>query len=244
MLRGAFCFFGEAPLGFSKKFRERMWRMQTESTEMYLITVYRLTRRAAPAATKDIAAMLGVSPPSVSEQIKRLARQGYLDHEWREGTTLTPEGQKIAVSVLRKHRLLETFLVELAGYALDEIHDEACRMEHAISNRLADQLEAMLGYPKVDPHGHPIPTKEGQVAPLAYPSLAEVEVGGRAILRQVSDWDGAQLSYLVSLGLVPGTEVIVVEQAPFEGPLTLKVGQETIALAREIAAGIGVSLEL
>jgi DtxR family Mn-dependent transcriptional regulator len=217
--------------------------MQTESTEMYLITVYRLTRNAPSASTSDIAAMLGISQPSVSEQIKRLARRGYLDHEWREGATLTPEGQKIAVNVLRKHRLLETFLVEMAGYALDEIHDEACRMEHAISDRLADRLEAMLGYPKADPHGHPIPTKAGSVTVLEYPSLAEVKPGERAVIRQVSDWDGAQLSYLVSLGLVPGMAVMVVEQAPFEGPLTLKVGQEMVALAREMAAGIGVSLE-
>lgn len=215
--------------------------MQSESTEMYLITVYRLTRQAAQAGTKEIAEMLGVSQPSVSERLKYLAKQGYLNYAWREGTALTAEGERIAVNVLRKHRLLETFLARMAGYALDEVHDEACQMEHAISDRLADRLEQMLGRPQVDPHGHPIPTKAGQVAVLEYPTLAEIAPGQTVRIRQVSDWDGAQLTYLRQLGLVPETEVTVVERAPFAGPLTLKLGDQTIALARELAQIIGVT---
>ena len=124
--------------------------MYSESTEMYLITIYRLTRNAASASTKAIAEMMNISQPSVSERLKRLAKQGYLDYAWREGATLTPEGERIAVNVLRKHRLLETFLVEMAGYALDEIHDEACRMEHAISDRLADRLVVELMQHRLD----------------------------------------------------------------------------------------------
>jgi DtxR family Mn-dependent transcriptional regulator len=215
-------------------------QMQTEATEMYLITVYRLTRKAPRASTKQIASMLDVSPPSVSERIKRLAEQGLLNHEWREGTTLTAQGERIAINVLRKHRLIETFLVDMAGYGLDEIHDEACKMEHAISERLADQLAAMLGNPQVDPHGHPIPSKQGAVTSLDYQSLADVAVGESVIVRQVSDWDREQLSYLTDLGLIPGTAVTVLDRAPFDGPLTLKVADTTVALSRVMAGEIGV----
>lgn len=213
---------------------------QSESTEMYLITVYRLTRKAPAAVTKDIADMLKVSPPSVSERIKRLAQQGYVNHAWREGTTLTKTGERIAVNVLRKHRLVETFLVEMAGYTLDEIHDEACQIEHAISDRLADRLEVMLAHPNVDPHGHPIPTKDGEVTALHYRPLAEITPGEPVVIRQVSDWERAQLSYLQTLGMVPGAEIEILDRAPFDGPLTIKLGDKVFALAQEIAQTIGV----
>lgn len=207
---------------------------------MYLITVYRLTRWAPSASTKDIADMLGISPPSVSERLKRLTEQGYLHHAWREGTTLTEQGERIAINVLRKHRLIETFLVKLAGYTLDEIHDEACQMEHAITDRLADRLEVLLNYPTVDPHGHPIPTKTGEVPALTYRSLAQVEPGQTVVIRQVSDWDPAQLRYLRELGLTPGVEVTVVEKAPFAGPLSLSLTGKTVVIAPAIAETIGV----
>jgi DtxR family Mn-dependent transcriptional regulator len=217
--------------------------MHTESTEMHLITVYRLTRQSPHASTKDVAAMLGVSAPSASERIKRLTAQGYLNHEWREGTTLTAEGERIALNVLRKHRLAETFLVNLAGYALNEVHEEACQMEHAISDRLADRLEALLGYPKLDPHGHPIPTKEGTVATLSYPTLAEMSVGQSLTVQQITDWDEAQLSYLCELGLIPGAELLIQEIAPFDGPMTLLINDKTIALAQNLAQHVYVQLK-
>lgn len=215
--------------------------MESEATEMYLITIYRLTRKAAQASTTDIATLLGVSPPSVSERIKRLAEQGYLNHEWREGTTLTPKGEQVAINILRKHRLLETFLAQMAGYDIDEIHDEACKMEHAISNRLADRLEAMLNYPNVDPHGHPIPAQDGRVDALKYPLLAEADTNETVIIKQVSDWNLEQLRYLKELGLTPGAQVTIIDKAPFDGPLTLQVDNRIVALAPELAREIGVS---
>jgi DtxR family Mn-dependent transcriptional regulator len=215
--------------------------MHTEATEMYLITVYRLTRLAPRASTKDIATLLNISQPSVSEQLKRLTQQGYLNYQWREGATLTEQGERIAINVLRKHRLLETFLVKMAGYGLDEVHEEACDMEHAISDRLADRLEEMLGHPSVDPHGHPIPTKAGQVAELEYPSLADVSPGQTVIIRQVRDWELEELHYLGQLGLMPGTQVTVSTIAPFDGPLTLDVDGQSVAIAQDIAQKIGVS---
>ena len=215
--------------------------MHTEATEMYLITVYRLTRLAPRASTKDIATLLNISQPSVSEQLKRLTQQGYLNYQWREGATLTEKGERIAINVLRKHRLLETFLVQMAGYELDEVHEEACDMEHAISNRLADRLDEMLGHPSVDPHGHPIPSKAGEVTELAYPPLADTTPGQTVTIRQVSDWETEELRYLRQLGLMPGIEVTISTIAPFDGPLTLDVDGQNVALARDLAQKIGVS---
>jgi DtxR family Mn-dependent transcriptional regulator len=214
----------------------------SESIEMYLITIYRLTQRVPYATTKDIATLLGVSAPSVSERLKYLAQQDYVHHEWREGTILTPRGERIAVNVLRKHRLVETFLVQMAGYTLDEVHEEACAIEHAISDRLADRLEVMLNYPQVDPH--PIPTKAGEVALFNYPALTEISPGATVVIRQVSDWDKEQLQYLCQLGLAPEVEVTLIEAAPFAGPLTLQIGQKIVAVARELAHEIRVSPQL
>jgi len=215
--------------------------MYTESTEMYLITVYRLTRQASHAHTKDIASLMGVSPPSASEQIKRLAKRGYLNHEWREGATLTAKGEQIALNVLRKHRLVETFLVQMADYEIDEIHDEACAIEHAISDKLANRLETLLNYPTIDPHGHPIPTQTGKINHPTYRLLSDVSVDETATIQQVSDWQTEQLRYLREIGLVPGVSIKVIAVAPFDGPLTLQVGDNIVAVAREIARTVGVT---
>jgi DtxR family Mn-dependent transcriptional regulator len=141
---------------------------------------------------------------------------------------------------LRKHRIIETFLVRMAGYSLDELHAEACRLEHAISERLVDQLETMLGYPQVDPHGHPIPTPEGVIPTIETRPLADVSPGERVRVALVNDWNQEQLSYLQGLGLTPGTEAVIERVAPFDGPVTLRIGERTVAIGRRIARRIGV----
>ena len=214
----------------------------SEATEMYLITIYRLTRQAENASTKAIAGLLGVSLPTVSERLKRLSEQGYVVHEWREGATLTSKGKKIALNVLRKHRLVETFLVRFANYRLDEIHDEACNIEHAMSDRLADQLERLLDYPALDPHGHPIPQKTGEISSVLCPKLNEAQIGDEVCIQQVSDWDKQELTYLIERGLVPGKKVKVLDIAPSDGPLTLELDQKIMAVAAKIAASIGISI--
>lgn len=215
--------------------------MSIESTEMYLLTVYRLTLKVSCTSVSDIAAMLDISLSSVSEKVKHLAEQGYLIHEWREGVLLTDMGHHIAIKMLRKRRLIETFLVEMADYHIDEVHEEACRLEHVISDRLADRIEEFLKYPRVDPHGHPIPTRNGNIIILNYQSLANVSPTRVVVIQRLDNMDEKRLRYLRELGLVPGTRVLVLEAPPFDGPLTLKVGGKTIAVARAIAHYIGVT---
>lgn len=216
--------------------------MITESTENLLAEIYRLTRRAPHAHTKEIAARLGVSMPTVSAKIIRLAEEGYVNHAWRRGVTLTEEGRRLALRVLRRHRLLETFLVEMLHLSIDEVDEEAHRLEHVVSDRLLDALDAALGYPETDPHGHPIPTGEGRVTDPEYGYLSGASAGERVLVRQVSDRDREHLCYLKKLGVVPGAVLSVLGRAPFSGPLTLGVDGRTVVLAHVMAKTIAVTV--
>ena len=215
--------------------------MPSESTEMYLKAVYRLTQRESYAATSKLATELGVSPASVSEKIKSLAEHGYLIHEWREGVVLTPEGRKVALNILRKHRLVSAFLVEKVGYEIDEVYDEACNLEHAVSDHLVNRFEEILGFPKMDPLGNPIPDRDGRIELRRYRMLSEMPAGKTVVVQALETVDKKRLTYLLSLGLVPGTEVVIQDVAPFEGPLTVLVGKKKIAIAPALAGIVGVS---
>jgi DtxR family Mn-dependent transcriptional regulator len=222
--------------------------MVTEPTENLLAAIYRLTCEApyassgaSYACTKDIAISLGVSQPTVSEKIVRLAEEGYLDHKWRKGVALTEKGRLMALGVLRRHRLIETFLVKVLEYSIDEVNEEACRLEHAVSDRLADAMDAMLGYPRVDPHGHPIPTKEGIVALADYQALADALPGQTVLVKQVNDRDKERLKYLKELGIVPGARISVLDAAPFGGPLSLDIDGKAAVIANGMARKVGVT---
>jgi len=218
--------------------------MLSESTEMYLITVYRLTDDGRPfASITETANMLGIKHSSASEKVRRLAEQGYLRHDQREGVALTDEGRRIAVNVLRKHRLIKTYMVNLGGYTLDEVYDEACRLEHAITDRFADSLERLLNYPEVDPHGYPIPTRDGQVARLNYASLNDFSPGDVVIVRRIEAHNQEKLTYLRELGLVPGAAVTVESIAPFDGPLMLRIAGRPsfVHIAPSLAQEVEVS---
>jgi DtxR family Mn-dependent transcriptional regulator len=214
----------------------------TEPTENILTAIYRLTREAPYARTKDIATSLGVSMPTVSEKIVKLADQGYLDHQWRKGVALTREGRILALSVLRKHRLIETFLVEVLKFSIEEVDEEACKLEHVVSDRFVDAIDAMLGHPNEDPHGHPIPTKEGDVPFAEYQSLADALPGWTAVVKQVSDRDRNHLCYLKGFGLVPGAMLSVLRAAPFDGPLSLNVEGRAVVVGRSIARKVSISV--
>ena len=159
----------------------------TEPVEDYLKAIYEITQRDDSASTNDVAAALNVAAASVTGMIRRLAQQGYLDHVPYRGVQLTAKGRRAALRTIRRHRILETYLTKVLGYAWDRVHDEAERLEHAASDELIERLAAALGHPTEDPHGAPIPTAEGSVDERRHLTLADLPVGERARMVRVSD---------------------------------------------------------
>src|SRR5215218_6596394 len=193
----------------------------TAPVEDYLKAVYDLERRGGAAATNDLAARLGVAPASVSGMVRRLAEQGLLVYERYRGVHLTAAGRLAALRTLRRHRIIESHLATVLGYPWDRVHAEAERLEHAASDELIDRMAAALGDPAFDPHGAPIPTRDGTVDETRHATLADLAAGQSARVVRVSDEDAALLRYLAELALLPGAAVTLVERAPFGGPLTL-----------------------
>jgi DtxR family Mn-dependent transcriptional regulator len=214
--------------------------MNSESTEMYLETVYRLTEEAEYTTVSSIAHALGLQLSTVSEKVKRLANEGLLEHQWREGVSLSEAGKHRALKILRKRRLIETFLVNLADYDFDEVREEACQLEHVISDRLTESLEKLLGFPPRDPHGHPIPSRDGVINHRKGIPLSFITSGKTVKIIEFYEMDDERLHYLRELGIKPQITCIVRQVAPFDGPLTIEIGQQTIAIARSLASLIGV----
>ena len=173
--------------------------------------------------------------------VQRLADQGLIDHERYRGVRLTEAGRRAALRTIRRHRVIEAYLTRALGYPWDRVHDEAERLEHAASDELIDRMAAAIGEPKTDPHGAPIPTREGTIDERPLRSLAELEVrrGGR--IERVSDDDAAMLRYLAELGLVPGAAVDVVDRAPFGGPITVRTAGGTSVIGPALARVLLVS---
>lgn len=220
-----------------------MRTVHSESTEMYLVTIYRMTTRQEQTTIREIAIHLGVALSSASEKVRVLTEQGYVSHEWREGVSLTETGQRVAMQVLRRNRLATTFLVDMVGYRLSEAQEDACDLEHAISDRLAERLEKLLGNPVVDPYGQPIPTHDGTVIERSALHLIDIPVGSSVTIQRLDMLDPERLDYLQDIGLVPGTHVTVTDIVPFEGPLMITFGENTIVLARMLAEEIAVVIE-
>lgn len=213
--------------------------MPTPALEEYLETIYKLSYEGAVRPTA-IAEAMGVSGPTVTNTLKRLEARGLVR---RDGTDvyLTDEGASAAIDIVRKHRVAERFLVDVLGLGWDEAHEEACRLEHAMSPRVLAALEGFLENPDVCPHGHPIPQADGSVAVLSGRSLGELTVGDSASIVRVAEDDEHLLSYLQALGLVPGALVAIEEIAPFSGPITVVVGDKRSAISREIAGKVFVA---
>ena len=214
--------------------------MLSESSEMYLQAVYRLTEKERGVSISAIARVLGHSLSTVSERVSRLAAAGYLSHEWREGVSLTERGHRAACRTLRKRRLIETFLFQLADYGIHELYEEACRLEHLISDRFADALDRILGFPLHDPHGHPIPTQDGMIRTEPREALSETREGNPVRIAQLRTNNPDILSYAFLLGLVPGRICTVIEKAPLQGPVTVEIGSGRVAISLAIASIIDV----
>jgi DtxR family Mn-dependent transcriptional regulator len=194
----------------------------TRAQEDYLKALYLLHGDQNPVPTRELAQRLGISSPSVSEMVTRLSAQGLVEHDRYRGQQLTREGRRIALELVRHHRLLEMFLVQVLGYSWDEVHDEAERLEHVISERMEQRIFELLGRPELDPHGHAIPTVNGKVRAASNRPLSECQPGERVVVERVSDDDAGKLRELDRRGLRPGTRLDVVEESKFEGPIEVK----------------------
>jgi DtxR family Mn-dependent transcriptional regulator len=214
----------------------------SSAMEDYLKAIYQLHAANGTVATTALAGALAVSAASVTNMIKKLAEMKLVRHVRYHGVELTPAGEKIALEVVRHHRLIELFLNETLGIPWDEVHTEAHRLEHVLSDNLEDHIAAFLGNPTEDPHGDPIPTKTGVVTSDARVCLIDLQPGTRATIRRITDQDPAHLRYLRLLGLVPKATVEIIEMAPFEGPVRVRVASREHTLDRQLAQHIRVSL--
>jgi DtxR family transcriptional regulator, Mn-dependent transcriptional regulator len=215
------------------------------AVENYLKAIYLLETKTGEAVpTTKLAERLGVAPASVSGMVERLARDGLVVHARYRGVRLTEEGRRRALGVVRRHRLVETFLVRELGMGWEEVHDEAEELEHSISDRLLEAIAEKLGHPARDPHGDPIPSAKLEVDEAATVSLDQLPVGARGRLVRILDADADLLSYLDDLGVSLGDEVEMLAAEPFGGPFTVAFAGRARSLGRLAAAALNVEADL
>ncbi|MDZ4654630.1 MAG: metal-dependent transcriptional regulator [Coriobacteriia bacterium] len=213
--------------------------MPSATLEEYLEAIYKLAEHG-DVRPAQIAEAMRVSGPTVTATLKRLQTKELITRP-DNGVVLTAAGTSEAISIVRRHRLAERFLVDALGLAWDEVHEEACLLEHALSPRVQSALEAFLENPAFCPHGHPIPRSDGTMAEVTGEPLCDFGEGSRVEILRVEDEDDSLLSYLASLGMYPGTEVAICDVAPFKGPLMIEVGGSRYALGRDVASKIVVT---
>jgi DtxR family transcriptional regulator, Mn-dependent transcriptional regulator len=215
----------------------------TSAVEDYAKAIYSLEERAGGAvSTTSIADRLGVTPASASGMVKRLCTLGLVTHEPYHGVRLTPQGAKVALEVLRHHRLLELYLSETLGVPWDRVHAEAEVLEHVLSEELEELIAQKLGDPTHDPHGDPIPTRDGRLPTEETVSLAALEAGAVGTFRRISDSDPEMLRYLSERGISPGAAFEVIERQPFEGPLFVRFGDDVHVIGGVLASAMRMEL--
>lgn len=211
----------------------------SRAVEDYLKAIYRLEQDDAPASTSDLAQRLDRSAASVTNMVKNLAEQGLVRHEPYHGVRLSEEGRVAALRIIRRHRIIEAYLIDRLAYTWDGVHPEAERLEHAASDDLVERMAAALGDPTVDPHGSPIPARDGSIDRPQLKRLTETEAGTSAIVRQVGDRDGDRLRRLSAIGLLLGTRFDLVAFGD-AGAIRIRIGSEEHELDSSVAAGIHV----
>jgi DtxR family Mn-dependent transcriptional regulator len=207
----------------------------------YLKEIYKIQASGERATTTAIAKRMGVAPSSATSMLKKLAALGLAEHAPYRGIELSEAGTKIALEVIRHHRLIEQYLAETLGLSIDAVHAEADRLEHVLSEELEARIDERLGYPTHDPHGDPIPDAGLNVERSELRSLEALEPGEEATVKRVPDGDADLLRYLAKLALVPGGRVTMRRSEPFGGPLTVLVSGQEHAISRELAGQIGVA---
>ena len=215
-------------------------RTFSQAAEDYLKAIYKLQQEGQTVATTDLAKKIGLTPAATTKMIKQLAERKLVEHTPYYGVRLTPVGEKVALEVIRHHRLLELYLHQALGYGWDEVDAEAERLEHHISEEFENRIDELLNYPSTDPHGDPIPTRDGVMAARRGSSLADAEPGETLVVLRVRDSDPEVLRYLAGIGM--GLEVViqVKDKQPFNGPLTLSIDGVTHAIGQELAGHVFV----
>ncbi|MFQ6114937.1 MAG: metal-dependent transcriptional regulator [bacterium] len=215
--------------------------MITQAIQDYLKIIYKLGANGEKVTTNAVAERLNVSQASVTGMIKKLAEIKLIRYTPYYGVELTNAGRKIALEIIRHHRLLELYLAEALGYSWDRVHDEAEKLEHVISEEFEDKMAEFLGNPTTDPHGAPIPAKDGTIEERTLEPLCSVESGQRVQIKRVSDRDPEMLRYLATIGIHPEVVIDVIGKVPFEGPLLIKLGDSEHYLGQALTRSILVS---
>ncbi len=214
--------------------------MSTEAMRRYAAEIYRLQEDREYVGISDLAEQVGASLQAISRMLGRLKQGGYVDHEPYRGVRLTREGEKIAMPAIRRHRLLEVFLVRMMNFGWHEVHDITDRFEQGIDDLLEKRIDLLLGHPTRCPHGEPIPTPEGEMPAVHDASLVTMELGKTYTLSRVRVHDPDKLQYLGELGLFPGVKFSLMSFAPFNGPVRIRMGREEMVLSHELAAALFV----
>ncbi len=211
-----------------------------QAIEDYLKTIFSLSQAETPVSTSRVADARQVKPASATSMIQRLAKLNLVEYKKHYGVTLTESGEKLALEVIRHHRLLELYLIEALGFSWDEVHEQADILEHVISEKLEDRIAAVLNHPKFDPHGDPIPSKEG-VLPIIKTQhpLSAIQPQSRVkVSRIMDDSNSKMLRYLAQMGLMPGTAVTVIHVEPFDGPITVEIEGEQKIIGFNVATAV------
>ncbi|MFZ0544936.1 MAG: metal-dependent transcriptional regulator [Candidatus Promineifilaceae bacterium] len=210
-----------------------------QAIEDYLKTIYILEQEESPVSTSRVAAARNVQPGSATSMIQRLGKFNLVEYKKHRGVTLTESGREIALEVLRHHRLVELYLMEALGFSWDEVHEQADILEHVISEKLEERMAAALNYPEFDPHGDPIPSKEGVMATVDNRPLATLRTGESAVVSRIpDDANGSLLRHLADLGLVLGKRFTVSEIASIDGPMTLDIEGNEVVIDLNIARAV------
>jgi DtxR family transcriptional regulator, Mn-dependent transcriptional regulator len=214
--------------------------MHNRSTEDYIKNIFKLQKKGEKVTTSALAANLQLSDPSVSDMVKKLSEKGLVRYAPYRGVEMTEKGRRMALKILRRHRLWEMFLVRFLEYSWDEVHDEAERLEHVTSETMEQRLDSALGYPTTDPHGDLIPTEAGELSSVSYTALTEFDSGDVVRILRVSDENPEILQHASRLGLGLHTKLTIKEKLPFDGSLRIKIGSKEHYVSAVVAMSIFV----
>jgi DtxR family Mn-dependent transcriptional regulator len=216
--------------------------IKSESVQNYLKAIYTATNGDEGASQIEVARLVGVSPSGVSKMLRHLERNGLIRYEPYRPVHLTDLGRRIALEIIRHHRLLELYLTQSLGYTWERVHQEAERLEHHISEEFEETIDRMLGYPQYDPHGDPIPTRDGSLPPDVRTTLESQPVGVTVVVRRVTDENRDLLSYLAEHGLRPGAVLTLAEREPFGGSLILEIGGQQARISPDVGKHVFIEV--